>query len=102
MGASPSGTSNISKGAVAEAQGAVAGVSAPQNDYVRQIRNSVISRVTGTGGVRMAGDRLSPLQPVTSMAEEAATMKYSPDKVSKAPGSQYLAYSSSPVRTTGV
>jgi hypothetical protein len=101
MGASPSETSNSQKTSIAELQAAEAGVSAPQNDYVRQIRDSVVSKATGTGGVRMAGDRLSLLQPITSMAEEAATMKYSPEKVSKAPGSQYLAYSSYPVRTTG-
>jgi hypothetical protein len=102
MGASPSEPSSGQKNVMAELQAAEAGVSTPQNDYIRQIRDSAISRVTGTGGIRMAGDRLSPLQPVTSMAEEAATMKYSPEKVSKAPGYQYLSYSSSPVRTTGV
>jgi hypothetical protein len=101
MGASPSRTTGTDTSTTAEVQKVEAGASAPQNDYVRQLRDSVVSQITGTGGMRMAGDRLSPLQPATSMAEEAATMKYSPEKISKAPNSQYLAYGSSPARTTG-
>jgi hypothetical protein len=97
MGASPSGASTEPRAVDAASQGA----SAPQNDYVRQLRDTTISRLTGTGGIRMAGDKLSEIQPTTSMAEESAYMKYSPEKTTKAPGSQYLAYSSSPSRLAG-
>lgn len=101
MGASPSGAPGAQRTTSADAQLAESGASAPQNDFVRQLRDSAVAKLTGTGGLRMAGDRLTPLQPVTSMAEESATMKYSPEKTSKAPGSQYLAYSASPTRVTG-
>jgi len=97
MGASPSGVPTEPRAVDYASQGA----SAPQNDYVRQIRDTAISRITGTGGIRMAGDKLSGIQPTTSMAEESASMKYSPEKTTKAPGSQYLAYSSSPSRLAG-
>jgi len=77
------------------------GASSPQNDLVRQIKNSAMSRLTGLSGMRMAGEKLSPIQPMTSMAEESAAMKYSPETPTKTPSSQYLSYSSSPERRKG-
>jgi len=77
------------------------GASSPQNDLVRQIKNSALSRLTGLSGMRMAGEKLSPIQPMTSMAEESTAMKYSPETPTKTPSSQYLSYSSSPERRKG-
>jgi len=84
-----------------EVQAIQGGSSSPENDLVRQIKDSAISRLTGFSGIRMAGDKLSPIQPMTSMAEESAAMKYSPETPTKTPSSQYLSYSSSPARRTG-
>lgn len=101
MGASPEGTSTSPRTVDSMAQNAEAGATMPRNDYVRQIRDTAIAKLGSNVGLRMAGDKLSDLQPTTSMAEESAAVKYSPEKTSKAPGSQYLAYSSSPARVTG-
>jgi hypothetical protein len=102
MGASPSSSSTgmMSKDATGQAVSSYS-VPAPENDFTRQIRDYAVSRLTGSSGLRMAGDKLTDLEPSVSMAEEAAAMKYSPEKTTKAPGSQYLAYSSSPARVTG-
>lgn len=101
MGASPEGLSTSPSSGDSAAQTAAVGASSPTNDFVRQIRNSAVAKLGANAGLRMAGDKLSDLQPTTSMAEESVTMKYSPEKTTKAPGSQYLAYSSSPARVTG-
>ena len=101
MGASPEGVSSGPRTSYSDAQAAAASASAPQNDYVRQIRDTAIAKLGSNVGLRMAGDRLSDLQPTTSMAEESASVKYSPEKTTKAPSSQYLAHSSSPARLTG-
>lgn len=101
MGASPEGVSSGPRTSDSDAQAVAASASAPRNDYVRQIRDTAIAKLGSNVGLRMAGDRLSDLQPTTSMAEESASVKYSPEKTTKAPSSQYLAHSSSPARLTG-
>lgn len=83
------------------AQTVAAGASVPQSDYIRQVRDAALTKLTGSSGLRMAGDRLSELQPTTSMAEESAKIKYSPEATSKSPSSQYLSYSAAPSRLTG-
>lgn len=101
MGASPEGASTGPRTSNTDAQAAAATASAPSNDYVRQIRDTAIAKLGSNIGLRMAGDRLSDLQPTTSMAEESASVKYSPERTTKAPSSQYLAHSSAPARLTG-
>jgi len=101
MGASPDTSTAGPRTRDSDAQVAAASASAPSNDYIRQIRDSAISKITGSAGFRMAGDRLSDIQPTSSLAEESASVKYSPEKTTKAPGSQYLAQSASPARLTG-
>lgn len=101
MGASSNTSTAGQRTGDADAQAATAAAMAPGNDYVRQIRDSAISKLTGSAGFRMAGDRLTDIQPTSSLAEESASVKYSPEKTTKAPGSQYLAQSASPARLTG-
>jgi hypothetical protein len=50
---------------------------------------------------RFAGDVLADAIGAPSLAAASATSKYSPETVSKAPSSQYLAAGASPARLSG-
>lgn len=100
MGASPS--QGAGQSVSSEDRTAANTATQPASDLGRQARDFAVTKLLGnTTGLRLAGDRLSELQPTTSMAEEAAAIKYSPEKVTKSPSSQYLAYGASPTRQTG-
>jgi len=101
MGASSNTSISGPRTSDADAQAVTAATATPTSDYVRQIRDSALSKVASSAGLRMAGDRLTDLGPTSSLAEESASVKYSPEKTTKAPGSQYLAQGASPARLTG-
>jgi hypothetical protein len=64
------------------------------------LQNDLISGVPGSGllKMRLAGDKLSDIGVLNSIAEASQETKYSPENLTKAPSSQYLSYSNSSFR----
>jgi hypothetical protein len=68
-----------------------------------QLESQVIAKLPGADmlKMRMAGDKLSDIGALNSIAEASTQTKYAPDMPTKAPSSQYLSYSAAPSRLSG-